>query len=288
MIRNFISVFVILLFTLNTSCKKSGGEHSYRPHLSAAHDIVLIEHTVIQVAATYIKAIHDSVLMADGYSWIDEAHAYLNPEEDIRNLKIAYDPWGVPDPYKRYRKGTITARLPDIDFMVGHEVLLTFDTFLLDEQLIDFERFAVTRLSESASADSYRVDIEGGRFISEDKSKDIDFTSVLELDLHHSNGQHYFKPDDWFSVNISSAARTAYFFEVESKTEQDIRFGDSCSYFTEGTSLILFNNLSPDSGYFSFGESSGKCQPYFQLDLTDVILFQSIDWLITAPETKTK
>lgn len=279
---------MLLLCALHISCRKTGGEHSYRPHLSAAHDAVLIEHTVIQVAATYIKAIHDSVLIVDGYSKVDEAHAYLEHTDETRKLKIVYDPWGVPDPYKRYRKGTITAQLPEDDFLLDYEVLLTFDTFLFDEQLFEFDKFAVTKSSQSPISDSYKIDIEGGRFFSEHKTMDIGFTSIMEINLHHSMHQFYFKPDDWFTANISAKVRTAYYFEVETISEHDVTLSDSCNYFSEGRSLIRFGNLSPDSGYYSFGESTGKCQPFFQLDLPDVVLFQSIDWLIAVPDMKTK
>jgi hypothetical protein len=286
--KSFLIYLFFLLFLFHFSCRKSGGEHSYRSHLSAAHNMVLVEHTLVQIAATYIKSIHDSVLIADGYAKVDEAHAYLKIEDEILSIEIRYDEWGVPDPYKRYRKGTITAELTDTIPMLYVETALNFDSFSLDDQSILFEKFAITKLSQSASMDTYKLEVAGGSLTSENNELDILFESIMEISLHHSTDQQYFKPGDWFSATAVSNARTAFHFEVESATQDAFELKEGCSYFSEGNSLIRFGNLTPDSGYYTFGGSADTCSPYFLLDLSDMVLYQSIDWMIFNPVTPEK
>lgn len=272
----------VLLFVLHFGCRKSGGEHSYRPHLSAAHNLVLVEHTLVQLAATFIKSIHDSTLIKDGYSKVDEAHAYFYSQDEVFNLVIRYDEWGVPDPYKRYRKGTITAEIPGTNLMLNEEIALSFDSFLLDEQPIGFDKFIITKLSQSTFKDTYKLEVEGGSFTSDNSELDILFESNMEISLHHSSDQQYYKLGDWFSASAVSSARTAYYFEVDSETQEAFALKEGCAYFSEGNSLIRFGNLTPDSGYYSYGETSDSCSQYFLLNLPNVLLFQSIDWLINT------
>jgi len=198
-----------------SSCKKSGGEFSYRKHISAVDDMVLMQHTAIQLAATYIKAINDSTLLTDNYAKVDGAHTYLTPQDGNILLEVKYDEWGVPDPYNRYRKGMFSALMTTPINETGEDVVLNFSDFKLDNQQLIIDSFVITKTNETLLEDVYSCAITGFQMKSQDSAYVIHFEAGLEI-THQRNGQsQFYTPVDWFLMSGSSKALTAFFFDIE-------------------------------------------------------------------------
>jgi hypothetical protein len=281
--RFFLSLAVAFVFMIQfNSCKKTGGEFSYRKHISAVKDLVLMQHTTVQLAATYIKAINDSTLLSDYYAKVDGAHTYLKPQDGSILLEVKYDEWGVPDPYSRYRKGMFSALLELPLNETGDDVVLNFSDFSLDNQPLIINNFIITKTNESIWEDVYSCVIKGFQMKSQDTAYVIHFEAGLEI-RHQRNGHsQYYTQTDWFLTSGSSKALTAYFFNIESTIVDEFVLTGLCSHFQSGSALVNLPNMEPDSGSFHF-EADTLCNDLILMDFNELPFVQKMDWYVVAP-----
>lgn len=279
---HLVLVLVLAFSAMFSSCKKSNGEKSYRFNISAVDEMVLAQHTIVQLAGTYVKAINDSSLLTDHFGPIDEGNVYLTEDAGGAFIEVKYGDWGVPDTYLRYRKGTMSIQVDGLLNTLSSKVTCTFDQFYFDDQAFSCGSFVITKTSSLAGSGTYHCEISDLVLLSLDATKHLTAQAAFDITWQGSGSGPFYKPGDLFYVKGTSEAMTAYFFDIKASVAQDLVFKTDCPYFQAGKVDVRFNNLVPDTGMYFFNAPS-ECTNQIYMEFDEMPFTNDMDFYIDIP-----
>jgi hypothetical protein len=274
---------LISLAFLFGACTKENTKDNYQQHIHSATEAVLAHQTLAQVTLTYLKGIHDSLLLANNFVEKDGASYYLTQQGEEYELEIRY-PLSKLDEYERWRDGTIKVYISGGLHADGSLARFSFHDFFLDQnpffenekQNVSAGDYTLQQMSGQNSSFVYDQKVESFGFYPDTLGNKIHISDLSTYEWVRSAGSSYFNADDKVTIVGSSEIITKSGHLVKSDVVDALVFSpNSCIYYKEGSFNLKFEKIEPGGCQIIF-RASETCAHYADLELDDLHFLVSL------------
>ncbi len=272
--------FGILLFGMAlgiSSCTKENTKENYQQQVIFATEAMLASHTLAQLTLTYLKGIHDSVLLADNFVEKDGAFYYLTQQGGNYQLEIKYT-YSLLDEYDRWRNGIIKVAITGGLHEDNSLASFNFDDFYLDQniwfdythQKVSAGTYTLRQLGEQDGNLRYEQTVESFGFYPDTLGSEISISNLSTYEWVRAGNSNYYNPADQLNINGSSEITTKSGDLVKSDALGTVVLSpSSCIYFRAGEFNLKFENIKPDAGRVVF-RTTQSCEHIADLELDDL------------------
>jgi hypothetical protein len=272
--------FGILLFGMAlgiSSCTKENTKESYQQHVLIATDVMLAQQTLAQLTLTYLKGIHDSLLLTDNFVEKDGAFYYLTQQGANSQLEIKYT-YNQQDEYNRWRNGIILVTISGGLHEDNSVASFNFDEFYLDQnpffdytyQKVSLGGYSLRQLGEQDGNLLYEQTVESFGFNSDTLDNKVYISELSTYEWVRSGNSSYYNPADQINITGSAEVISKSGDMVKSDAVGTVVFASSsCIYFRDGEVNLKFEDIKPDAGRVVFRTSS-SCEHIADLELDEL------------------
>jgi hypothetical protein len=269
--------FLIGIALIISSCAKENTKENYQQHVLVATDAVLAHQTLAQLTLTYLKGIHDSILLADNFVEKDGAFFYLTQQGNNYQLEIKYT-YNQQDEYDRWRNGiimvTITGGLHEDNSVAS----FNFNDFYLDQnpfldytdQKVSAGSYSLRQLPEQDGNLRYEQTVESFGFNPDTLGSKIFISDLSTVEWVRAGNSTYYNPADQVNIMGSSEIISKSGELVKSDAVGTVVFApSSCIYFRAGEINLKFEDIKPDAGRIVF-RTAQSCEQIADLEIDDL------------------
>ena len=289
-----LSISVLFLFSLAfflTDCKKKNSEVSFQDQINSIQNLNLLQHTLNNITMSYIKAIHDSVLLSSNISVIESNSCYLliNHDDGDHLLTMNYGSGKYFN--ERWREGIVRAFTTDDFTNEGSVTTFTFDNLLFDVKniindsihslnIVTSGAMNITLTSKNENSETYTQTVSDFRILSDTTGKPwSSMNAEIVYKYEKSDTSGYFRPDDIVTISMNATYSDQKNRGLTSTSVNDVQFSQDCCYLASGESEIDITAPVQVSGNFFFTSTPKVCLSRFRFETTDGRLFEIIqDW----------
>lgn len=260
-----------------SSCTKENTKESYQQHVLVATDALLAQQTLAQLTLTYLKGIHDSLLLADNFVEKDGAFYYLTQQSDHYQLEIKYT-YNQQDEYNRWRNGIILVTISGGLHEDNSVASFNFDAFYLDQnpffdythQNVSVGGYSLRQLGEQGGNLLYEQTVESFGFNPDTLDSKVFISDLSTYEWVRAGNSSYYNPADQINITGSAEVISKSGEMVKSDAVGTVVFASSsCIYFRAGDINLKFDDIKPDAGRVVFRASS-TCEHIADLELDEL------------------
>lgn len=219
-------------------CEETPDAIDYNPNVRSARNYIYAEDVYLEIFNIFFKAIHDSTLLANGYTFLDDTDIENHQTED--NYHFHY---GVEDRYcgdNKWRRGTFIAQFDGPVFEVGTTATITTDSLFVNYDLVECT-MVIRNLGKNA-LDKFEFEyiITDGKITLADSTETMYIQYETDEVITWNEGDHSPQdPDDDILSITGMASGYSVKGEYFTVTIQQTLFDKlSCNWIVEGVSGI--------------------------------------------------
>jgi hypothetical protein len=265
----YLVLLILALATVSIhSCKETeSSETDYNPNVLSSKDYIRAEDAMYEVVNAFFKGVYDSVVIQDGYRYIDYCDVSYKPALNV--LEFGYGTTNRWCEDEKFRRGGFKASLSGEPFEEGVVAHIVTDSLFVDDFLVeivaDIENLGLneqSKISYSLKIDSTDIFIpDTTKFTGVSLSSDF----IMTWDQGSSTPQAH--EDDVFLVTgtASGISTNGYLFSVAIQ-DPLINMLD-CYWISEGLTAITVPSGQVTSGDIDYVTEDGCFnQFYFYFD----------------------
>jgi hypothetical protein len=279
--------FLILTLLYFASCKKDNSETgNYQAQVSAAHNLILQKHNVIQMTIAYFKALKNESLQTFSYAIIDSTDVRLTINQNTQLYTFLHTIKLNPI-YNRYMGGTVLVQTDSLPLQPGVQATFSFESF----RYYSKKEFPPNMFS-AQNIQLVLTDVINNHYIFDQYLENIVFTDTsglrnirldgnIRYDWEKWPGSEYFYDEN---EKIIISAELSFTNDngdkVQLSTTEDYIFTPMCGILKGGHGTFTFLNLEPDNGALYY-DNHETCNIRGKMEIADLPFYLTIDqWLM--------
>lgn len=286
-ITAFGFTFLILTLLYFSGCKKDNSETgNYQAQVSAAHNLILQKHNVIQMTIAYFKALKNNDLQTFLYANIDSTDVSLTKNQNTQLYTFLHT-IELNTIYNRYMGGKVFVQTDSLPLQSGSQATFSFESF----RYYSKKEFP-PNLFSAQNIKLVLTDTINNHYIFDQQLENVMFTDTSGIRNIRLDGTIRYKwekrPDSTnFSDDLENISISAELLlindngdEVQLSTTEDYIFTPMCGILKGGRGTFTFSDLEPDNGTLSY-DNLETCNIRGKMDLADMPFYLTIDqWLM--------
>jgi hypothetical protein len=286
-IAAFGFTFLILTLLYFSGCKKNNSENgNYQAQVSAAHNLILQKHNVIQMTIAYFKALKNNDLQTSFYANIDSTDVSLTKNQNTQLYTFLHT-IKLNTIYNRYMGGKVLVQTDSLPLHSGSQASFSFESF----RYYSKKEFPANLFS-AQNIKLVLTDTLNNHYIFDQQLENVMFTDTSGLRNIWLDGTIRYKweirPDSiYFSDDLENIAISAELSlindngdKVQLSTTEDYIFAPVCAILKGGRGTFTFSDLEPKNGTLYY-DNLETCNIRGKMDLADMPFYLTIDqWLI--------
>lgn len=288
---NISILFLFCLLFLLTDCKKKNSEVSFQNQINSIQNLNLLQHTLNNITMSYIKAIHDSVLLASNISKIEQNSCYLKINHDNGNHLLTMDYGSGKYFDERWREGIVRAFTTDDFSTVGSVTNLAFENLMFDVKniindsihplnVVTGGTISIALTSKTDSLEIFTQTVNDFRVLSDTIGQAwSSINGEIIYKYHKTDTSSYFRAEDIVTISMEATYTDQKSRELTSSTKNEVQFPENCCFLASGESEINITAPVQATGNLYFTGTPKVCLSRFRFELTDGRLFEIVqDW----------
>ncbi len=258
------SALILLMIGMGMlSCQKDTNVNiNFQRGIESAQNYVFAQQMMTQVMATYFKALTDSTLNANAFSYIDGAAVYYYPDQDTKRMIFDYPSYGVSDGYGHTRGGKINASTSQGFLDENAEIKFIFDGFRYDNDSVDVDSMFLSNLGKkNGKDDHYRLTLSQLVYHFQDSSGVFSFKLEEEFIVFKYNNTYFTHPSDSLGIYGELSGNTVrdIRFTAQNSPDSSLLFSYDCRWLKAGITAIETEMFKyPITAYFQEPDTCGN------------------------------
>ena len=279
--------FLILTLLYFSGCKKDNSETgNYQAQVSAAHNLILQKHNVIQLTVYYLKALKNDSVQNYFHADIDNTEVTL-AEDQNKHLYTFYHNFRLNQVSNRYMGGRVFVHTDTLPLHPGAQATFSFDYFrYYSNKSFPPNMFSAQNMKlvlNDTVNNHYVFDqyLENIVFTDTSGLRNIRLDGTIRYDWEKWSGSEYFSNENekiYVSADLSFINDTGD--EVQLTTNENYLITPKCGILKSGWGSFTFKNMQPDVGTLYY-DNYDTCNIRGKMDMDDMPFYLTIDeWMM--------
>ena len=279
--------FLILSILSFASCKKNNSETgNYQAQVSAAHNLILQKHNVIQMTIAYFKALKNNDLQTSLYANIDSTDVSLTKNQNTQLYTFLHT-IRLNTIYNRYIGGKVFVETASLPLKPGSQASFRFESFRyyskkeFPPNLFSAQNIKLVLTDTINNHYIFDQQLENVMLTDTSGLRNIRLDGTIRYNWEKRTDGTYFSDD---LENISISAELSLINDngdkVQLSTTEDYIFAPVCGILKGGSGIFTFFDLEPKNGTLYY-DNYETCNIRGKMDLADMPFYLTIDqWLM--------
>lgn len=282
-----ITSIVVLIGLISNSCSKDNQvKGNYQAQVSAAHNLILQKHNVIQLTVYYLKALKNDSVQNYFHADIDNTEVTL-AEDQNKQLYTFYHNFRLNQVSNRYMGGRVFVQTDTLALHPGAQATFSFDYFrYYSKKEFPPNMFSAQNMKlvlNDTVNNHYVFDqyLENIVFTDTSGLRNIRLDGTIRYDWEKWPGSEYFSNENekiYVSADLSFINDTGD--EVQLTTTENYLITPQCGILKSGQGSFTFKNMQPDMGTLYY-DNYDTCNIRGKMDMDDMPFYLTIDeWMM--------
>lgn len=256
--KNFFGILLLFISLLWLSaCNDNSSELDYNPNVAASKDYIRAEDAVMEILNSFLKGIHDSLVVNYGYGYIDACDVAYYPAD--HSLVFGYGQVNRLCQDNKFRKGSFSATFSGPIFIEGVKADIVTDSLFVDDFLTEASMEIQNLGINDNNLPEYSLRVISSNIMLPDTAKinGVKLTADFLLIWAEGSLTPPIHEDDLYQITGTASGFSSDGIEFSTEIQDSLYNYIDCFWLSRGINLITVPSAAIQTGDIDYIADDG-------------------------------